>query len=539
MLSWLPEEVWGRLMDPLVRHIDNATHQRKEIFGVASNRDDTSSSLPMLEGKECTACGQLLPINGRRLGALDGVELPAGVRFDPSDEELLRHLASKVGTGHEPPHPLIDDFIAHLDGDEGICQTHPERLPGVRKDGSSRHFFHKPAKAYTTGSRKRRKIHNEDEESGVETRWHKTGKTRRVTDGGNQLGWKKIMVLYEKNSYSGKKKAKSEKTNWILHQYHLGPDEEERDGELVVCKVFYQKQPRQCTGGGKQAAETAIADGDCPPKPEASAQVLTRVCMEISTGCGNGASRGTLITPKRDAPHRPQFSRHRSRESSPRSQAHLQQGAAKTPAQSGWGSDMTVVIGRSDLPNSEITSSLGFPSRPPIAPFSNVGIPLTERIHYETTEIRRENGTPDWNQEESTSGKPCEGVIVLSAVEDFSRGDGYALETCVAARSQAPEIDSELIDNTLELRCTEEFEGIPFFGDLGVQSFEDDAILFEGHAFEGVFNPNPDYPDYGGILMDTPPSIQSELRFSSQEVSEMWTGCDFDPNDSSDNLSST
>lgn len=31
-----------------------------------------------------------------------------------------------------------------------------------------------------------------------------------------------------------------------MHQYHLGDNEEEKDGELVVSKVFFQTQPRQC-----------------------------------------------------------------------------------------------------------------------------------------------------------------------------------------------------------------------------------------------------------------------------------------------------
>jgi hypothetical protein len=31
-----------------------------------------------------------------------------------------------------------------------------------------------------------------------------------------------------------------------MHQYHLGSQEEEKEGELVVSKVFYQRQPRQC-----------------------------------------------------------------------------------------------------------------------------------------------------------------------------------------------------------------------------------------------------------------------------------------------------
>lgn len=111
---------------------------------------------------------------------------------------------------------------------------------GVSKDGQVRHFFHRPSKAYTTGTRKRRKVHTEID--GGETRWHKTGKTRPVYIGGVLKGYKKILVLY--TNYG--RQRKPEKTNWVMHQYHLGENEEEKDGELVVSKVFYQTQPRQC-----------------------------------------------------------------------------------------------------------------------------------------------------------------------------------------------------------------------------------------------------------------------------------------------------
>jgi hypothetical protein len=71
-------------------------------------------------------------------------------------------------------------------------------------------------------------------------RWHKTGKTRPILVGGWQKGCKKILVLYTNFG----KHRKPEKTNWVMHQYHLG-DQEEKDGELVVSKVFYQTQTRQ------------------------------------------------------------------------------------------------------------------------------------------------------------------------------------------------------------------------------------------------------------------------------------------------------
>ncbi|CAA2969553.1 NAC domain-containing 8-like [Olea europaea subsp. europaea] len=56
--------------------------------------------------------------------------LPAGVKFDPSDIELIEHLATKIGVGNSKLHVFIDDFIPTLEGDEGICYTHPENLPG-------------------------------------------------------------------------------------------------------------------------------------------------------------------------------------------------------------------------------------------------------------------------------------------------------------------------------------------------------------------------------------------------------------------------
>lgn len=119
-------------------------------------------------------------------------------------------------------------------------------LPGVTRDGVIRHFFHRPSKAYTTGTRKRRKVHTD--EQGGETRWHKTGKTRPVYADGKLKGYKKILVLY--TNYG--KQRKPEKTNWVMHQYHLGSNEEEKDGELVVSKVFYQTQPRQCGSSGSR-----------------------------------------------------------------------------------------------------------------------------------------------------------------------------------------------------------------------------------------------------------------------------------------------
>jgi hypothetical protein len=56
--------------------------------------------------------------------------LPAGVKFDPTDNEILEHLEAKVVSDERKLHPLIDEFIPTLEGENGICYTHPEKLPG-------------------------------------------------------------------------------------------------------------------------------------------------------------------------------------------------------------------------------------------------------------------------------------------------------------------------------------------------------------------------------------------------------------------------
>ena len=56
--------------------------------------------------------------------------LPAGVKFDPMDQELIKHLEAKVSADNARSHPLIDLFIPTIDSEHDICYTHPEKLPG-------------------------------------------------------------------------------------------------------------------------------------------------------------------------------------------------------------------------------------------------------------------------------------------------------------------------------------------------------------------------------------------------------------------------
>lgn len=57
--------------------------------------------------------------------------LPIGVKFDPSDQEIIWHLLAKSGLEGLRLHPFIDEFIPTIDEEDGICYTHPQNLPGM------------------------------------------------------------------------------------------------------------------------------------------------------------------------------------------------------------------------------------------------------------------------------------------------------------------------------------------------------------------------------------------------------------------------
>ncbi|MFS8011523.1 putative transcription factor NAM family [Helianthus anomalus] len=217
------------------------------VDGRAIARKVKTCSLPLVNQiKDCGAIRECPDCHFRIDNSDVSAEwpgLPIGVKFEPTDAELLEHLATKCGVGNSKPHQFLDEFIPTLDVDEGICSKHPENLPGATKDGNTVHFFYRTTNAYTTGHRKRRKICKESgltKEASLtkDVRWHKTGKTKAIMQNGVQIGCKKIMVLY--GAAGGG--SKPYKLNWVMHQYHLGTVEEEKEGEYVVAKIFYQPQ---------------------------------------------------------------------------------------------------------------------------------------------------------------------------------------------------------------------------------------------------------------------------------------------------------
>ena len=52
--------------------------------------------------------------------------------------------------------------------------------------------------------------------------WHKTGNTLPVMVNGRQTGNKKVLVLHTNKNFD------QQRTNWVMHQYHLGDLEQEK-----------------------------------------------------------------------------------------------------------------------------------------------------------------------------------------------------------------------------------------------------------------------------------------------------------------------
>ena len=75
-------------------------------------------------------------------------------------------------------------------------------------------------------------------ECGMHAMWHKTGNTLPVMVNGRQTGSKKVLVLHTNKNFD------QQRTNWVMHQYHLGDLEQEKERELVLCKIFYQMNTR-------------------------------------------------------------------------------------------------------------------------------------------------------------------------------------------------------------------------------------------------------------------------------------------------------
>jgi hypothetical protein len=64
--------------------------------------------------------------------------------------------------------------------------------------------------------------------------------------------------------------GRPERAPWVMHQYHLGYEEDEKDGELVVSMVFYQLPTKHMKNAETETCDEepdAFAAGIGPKTP--------------------------------------------------------------------------------------------------------------------------------------------------------------------------------------------------------------------------------------------------------------------------------
>lgn len=215
--------------------------------------------------------------------------LPRGVQFNPSDSDLLWHLAAEMGNGLAHRHPFISEFIKS--GDEGArfgC-THPRDMPGMRQDGHALYFFHKKVN-----------LHNNENDKDIS--WQKSGPSRSIILDGGLQGCKEIFALYAfKNS--------PQRTDWELHRYRIKNTMED-EGELVLSKILYKSQKGHCEAAKapvQSAQDNSVTDDDSREEKE-DAQ-LEKPSVNMATGSnfveGNGNSQEQVLVemyPDEDKP---------------------------------------------------------------------------------------------------------------------------------------------------------------------------------------------------------------------------------------------
>ncbi|XP_038878284.1 NAC domain-containing protein 101-like [Benincasa hispida] len=133
--------------------------------------------------------------------------LPVGFRFHPTDEELFNHYLKNKIVGEE----FLVQYIRQVD----ICNYEPWELPRLSNDqtGDQQWFFFSAQDfKYSNGRRSNRATR-----TGY---WKSTGKDRKILARGtkNLIGTKKTLVFYSGRVPNG------DRTNWVIHEYHLHPD---------------------------------------------------------------------------------------------------------------------------------------------------------------------------------------------------------------------------------------------------------------------------------------------------------------------------
>ncbi|KAF8027462.1 hypothetical protein BT93_E0383 [Corymbia citriodora subsp. variegata] len=155
------------------------------------------------------------------------LEMPAGFRFHPTDDELVSHYLIRKCASLPIPVPII----AEID----LYKFDPWDLPEMALYGEKEWYFFSPRdRKYPNGSRPNRAAR-----TGY---WKATGADKPIGRP-KTLGIKKALVFY-----AGKAKREV-KTNWIMHEYRLAnvdrsagkKKNNSRLDDWVLCRIYNKK----------------------------------------------------------------------------------------------------------------------------------------------------------------------------------------------------------------------------------------------------------------------------------------------------------
>ncbi|XP_022886370.1 NAC transcription factor 32-like [Olea europaea var. sylvestris] len=155
------------------------------------------------------------------------LQLPAGFRFHPTDEELVMHYLCRKCASQ----PISAPIIAEID----LYKYDPWDLPELSLYGEKEWYFFSPRdRKYPNGSRPNRA-------AGVGY-WKATGADKPIGKP-KPVGIKKALVFY------AGKAPRGEKTNWIMHEYRLADVDRSvrnkknilRLDDWVLCRIYNKK----------------------------------------------------------------------------------------------------------------------------------------------------------------------------------------------------------------------------------------------------------------------------------------------------------